>query len=78
MNAALKNILFLIASTLVGAVLMYGVYRGFDFATLGTFFSKRVGSSCFGSGHIGKRISVATLAHVARGCTHKNHTPKGY
>ena len=41
MNAALKNILFLIASTLVGAVLMYGVYRGFDFATLGTFFSKR-------------------------------------
>lgn len=41
MNAALKNILFLIASTLVGVVLMYGVYRGFDFATLGTFFSKR-------------------------------------
>lgn len=38
MNSTLKNILFLIASTLIGVVLMVWVYRGFDFTVLKAFF----------------------------------------
>lgn len=40
MTAKLKNIIFLIISTLVGIGLMMWLYRGFDFSSLRAFFSQ--------------------------------------
>ena len=40
MTAKLKNIIFLIISTLVGIGLMIWLYRGFDFSSLRVFFSQ--------------------------------------
>lgn len=41
MTSTAKNLCFLLFSTLVGAALMWWVYRGFDFARLASFFTLR-------------------------------------